>query len=132
MSEQFTMPRKLAHELLGALFNGPGLNPAGYEALKQDFAARMRAAPAPAAAVVDLLAPQPLTEPVDIAKALLAHREARAVLSAWPRAAVHLVNISLTGWAHTEDTATAFADGYNLALKQLRAALLAAATTERN
>lgn len=47
MSEQFTMPRKLAHELLGALFNGPRLNPAGYEALKQDFAARMRAAPAP-------------------------------------------------------------------------------------
>lgn len=37
------MPRKLAHELLGALFNGPGLNPAGYEALKQDFAARLRA-----------------------------------------------------------------------------------------
>lgn len=46
MSEQFTMPRKLAHELLGALFNGAGLNPAGYEALKQDFAARLRAAPA--------------------------------------------------------------------------------------
>jgi hypothetical protein len=46
MNEQFTMPRKLAHELLGALFNGPRLNPAGYEALKQDFAARMRAAPA--------------------------------------------------------------------------------------
>ncbi|USX25818.1 hypothetical protein NHH73_25110 [Oxalobacteraceae bacterium OTU3CINTB1] len=45
MSEQFTMPRKLAHELLGALFNGPGLNPAGYEALKQDFAARLRASP---------------------------------------------------------------------------------------
>ncbi|CAN7740073.1 hypothetical protein [Duganella sp. LjRoot269] len=41
--EQFTMPRKLAHELLGALFNGPDLNPSGYEALKQDFAARMRA-----------------------------------------------------------------------------------------
>lgn len=47
MIEQFTMPRKLAHELLGALFNGPGLNPAGYEALKQDFAARLRASPAP-------------------------------------------------------------------------------------
>ena len=42
-NEQFTMPRKLAHELLGALFNGPGFNPAGYEELKQDFAARMRA-----------------------------------------------------------------------------------------
>lgn len=46
MNEQFTMPRKLAHELLGALFNGPGLNPAGYEAIKQDFAALMRASPA--------------------------------------------------------------------------------------
>ncbi|MFS2007935.1 hypothetical protein ACEN9F_30445 [Duganella sp. CT11-25] len=45
MSEQFTMPRKLAHELLGALLNGPSLNPAGYEALKQDLAARIRAAP---------------------------------------------------------------------------------------
>lgn len=47
MSEQFTIPRKLAHELLGALVNGPSLNPAGYEALKQDSAARIRAAPAP-------------------------------------------------------------------------------------
>jgi hypothetical protein len=31
---------------LGALFNGPGLNPNGYETLKQEFAALMRAVPA--------------------------------------------------------------------------------------
>lgn len=70
MSEQFTMPRKLAHELLGALFNGPGLNPAGYEALKQDFAARMRSAPAQAASSV--LGAEPLLQAVSkIARQLI-------------------------------------------------------------
>ncbi len=68
----------------------------------------------------------PLVEPVYISKALCAGRQARAVLDGGkgPKATVHLVNIGLTGWTHTKETAEAFADGYNLALKQLRASLL--------
>jgi len=68
----------------------------------------------------------PLKEPVHITKALRAGREARVCLSGGtgPLACVMLVNIQLTPWIHTEDTAKAFADGYNKALEQLRAALL--------
>jgi hypothetical protein len=68
----------------------------------------------------------PLTEPVHIGKALLAQREARVVLDkgTGPIAAVHLVNIGLTGWIYTKDTAEAYAKGYNTALEQYRHTLL--------
>jgi hypothetical protein len=68
----------------------------------------------------------PLQEPVYIGKALLAQREARVVLAGdtGPVAAVHLVNIGLTGWIYTKETAEAYAAGYNTALKQYRTALL--------
>lgn len=74
-----------------------------------------------------ILTPIPLVEPVYIAKALLAHREAHVVLNSGvgPVAAVHLVNIGLTGWTHNVETATAYTEGYNTALKQYRAALAA-------
>jgi hypothetical protein len=39
-----------------------------------------------------------------------------------------LVNIQMTPWILNEETAKAFAQGYNKALKQLRAALLDFAT----
>ncbi|WP_314435826.1 hypothetical protein [Massilia timonae] len=75
----------------------------------------------------------PLKEPVSIGKALWAQREARAVLSGGtgPVAAVHLVNIGLTGWVHTKETAEAWADGYNTALKQYRSVLHMLATPQR-
>lgn len=75
------------------------------------------------------LALQPMVEPVTINKALLAHRPAQVVLASGvgPVAAVHLVNIGLTGWVHTEATAKAYADGYNTGQRQLRNALHAAA-----
>ena len=59
--------------------------------------------------VLALLELQPLVEPVYIGKALMAHREARAVLSGGtgPVTAVHLVNIGLTGWVYTQETAEA-------------------------
>jgi hypothetical protein len=68
----------------------------------------------------------PLVEPVYICKALRAGQQAHVVLDGGngPKAAVHLVNIGLTGWIHTAETAEAFSNGYNLALKQFRAALL--------
>lgn len=75
----------------------------------------------------------PLKEPVSIGKALWAQREARAVLSGGtgPVAAVHLVNIGLTGWVHTKETAEAWADGYNTALKQYRSVLRMLAAPQR-
>lgn len=75
-------------------------------------------------------APIPLTEPVTIYKAVLAHQSAKVVLDrgVGPVAAVHLVNISLTAWVHTEATAKAYADGYNTGQRQLRRALLGTAT----
>jgi len=75
----------------------------------------------------------PLKEPVSISKALWAQREARAVLAGGkgPVAAVHLVNIGLTGWVHTKETAEAWADGYNTALKQYRSVLRMLAVPQR-
>ena len=75
--------------------------------------------------LIPLLAPQPLVEPVYIGKALMAHREARVVLDGGtgPVAAVHLVNISLTAWVHTKDTAEAYASGWNSGVRALRGAL---------
>ena len=75
----------------------------------------------------------PLKEPVSLGKALWAQREARAVLSGGtgPVAAVHLVNIGLTGWVHTKETAEAWADGYNTALKQYRSVLRVLAIPQR-
>ena len=72
----------------------------------------------------------PLQEPVYIAKALLAQFEARVSLAAGtgPIAAVFLVNIQITPWTHTKETAEAYAEGYNRALKDYRAALLDLAT----
>lgn len=70
----------------------------------------------------------PLVEPVTISKALLAGRQAEVWRDGGvgPKAMVALVNIGLTGWVHTAETAKAFSDGYNLALKQLKNALLSA------
>lgn len=68
----------------------------------------------------------PLVEPVSIGKALRAGREARTVLASGtgPVAAVHLVNIGLTGWIYTKDTADAYAKGYNDGVKHLRSSVL--------
>lgn len=76
----------------------------------------------------------PLQEPVNIGKALRAHRLARAVLSGGtgPVAAVHLVNIGLTGWVYTEATAEAYAKGFNDALKYHRHALLEVAPSNNS
>lgn len=72
-----------------------------------------------------LLALQPLVEPVYIGKALMAHREARVVLDGGtgPKAAVFLVNISLTSWTYTKETAEAYARGWNSGVRALRGAL---------
>lgn len=74
---------------------------------------------------IPLLAPQPLVEPVYIGKALMAHREARVVLDGGtgPKAAVFLVNISLTSWTYTKETAEAYAHGWNSGVRALRGAL---------
>jgi hypothetical protein len=74
----------------------------------------------------------PLTEPVHIEKALLAQEEAKVVLNngVGPLATVHLVNVGLTGWIHTKETAEAYAKGYNTAIKQYRAALVNLAVPE--
>jgi len=68
----------------------------------------------------------PLQEPVHITKALRAQREVRVSLAGGtgPGAAAFLVNIQMTPWANTKETAEAFAYGYNRALKEYRAALL--------
>lgn len=75
--------------------------------------------------LIPLLVPQPLVEPVYIGKALMAHREARVVFSGstGPVAAVHLVNIGLTGWVYTKETAEAYARGWNSGVRALRGAL---------
>lgn len=68
----------------------------------------------------------PLVEPVYIGKALLAGMKARVSLAGGtgPKACVMLVNIQLTPWTHTKDTAEAFASGYNIALDQLRSSIM--------
>lgn len=83
------------------------------------------ASPLPANALFALLSLQPLVEPVYIGKALRAHREARVVLDGGtgPKAAVFLVNISLTPWTYTKETAEAYARGWNSGVQALRGAL---------
>ncbi|KWN81645.1 hypothetical protein [Burkholderia ubonensis] len=68
---------------------------------------------------------EPLKEPVTIRKALRAGRTARVVLSGGggPMAAVHLVNIGLTGWIYTKETAEAYANGFNQAAKWMQDAM---------
>lgn len=75
--------------------------------------------------LLTLLQLQPLVEPVYIGKALMAHREARVVLDGGtgPKAAVFLVNISLTSWTYTKETAEAYARGWNSGVQALRGAL---------
>lgn len=75
--------------------------------------------------LLTLLALQPLVEPVYIGKALMAHREARVVLDGGtgPKAAVFLVNIRLTSWTYTNETAEAYARGWNSGVRALRGAL---------
>ncbi|OMZ55313.1 hypothetical protein AQ865_20365 [Burkholderia pseudomallei] len=89
------------------------------------FGARRTQADAPAEAREII---EPLTEPVTIRKALLAGRTARVVLSGGdgPAAAVHLVNIGLTGWVHTKETAEAYAKGFNQAAKWMQNAMRSA------
>jgi hypothetical protein len=69
-------------------------------------------------------APEPLQEPVTIAKALRAHREARPVVDGGGtgKACVMLVNIQLRGWCFTPEQAANYADGYNHALRDMRSA----------
>lgn len=68
----------------------------------------------------------PLQEPVSITGAVLAQREARAVLGVGtgPKACAMLVNIQLTPWKDGAETAEAFVSGYNTAMKWFRAALV--------
>jgi hypothetical protein len=67
----------------------------------------------------------PLTEPVTIAKALLAGLVAKVVLDSGkgPKACVMLCNIQILSWDNTEETAGIYARGYNDALRHLRHAL---------
>lgn len=76
----------------------------------------------------------PLVEPVYIGKALRAGRKAKVCLSGGtgPLACVMLVNIQLSPWIYTEDTAKAFADGYNRAIGDLRHAVLEVAEQDRS
>ncbi|MFM0405293.1 hypothetical protein [Paraburkholderia dipogonis] len=73
-----------------------------------------------------------LEEPVTIEKAMLAGRLARVVLDkgVGPVAAVHLVNIGITGWVHTKETAEAYAKGFNTAAAWMQSALLAASSDD--
>jgi hypothetical protein len=91
------------------------------------------AAPAADAVVQALKGEMPLVEPVHIGKALRAGRQAKVCLSGGtgPLACVMLCNIQLSPWIYTEDTAKAFADGYNRALDHLRSALLEVAAQDR-
>lgn len=68
----------------------------------------------------------PLEEPVSVCKAMMARMPARLVLDkgVGPLAAVHLVNIGVTGWVYTETTATAYADGFNRGAEWLRSSII--------
>lgn len=81
----------------------------------------------PLAAVVGVEAsPEPLIEPVTIAKAMRAHRQAEVWLNGGtgPVCCVALVNIQIEPWnRHTPKEAQAFADGFNLAAKWMRNAI---------
>jgi hypothetical protein len=103
----------------------------GYDGIPAALEALRAAQPAGKAAEPSMLMQAltdgiPLQEPVNIGKALRAHRLARVVLASGtgPVAAVHLVNIGITGWVYTKETAEAYAKGFNDALKYYRHALL--------
>lgn len=68
----------------------------------------------------------PLTEPVYIGKAMLAQKRAHVVLEngTGPAAAVHLENISMTGWILTAETAEQYAAGFNQGAAMLRRAVV--------
>ena len=68
----------------------------------------------------------PLEEPVSVCKAMMARMPARVVLDkgTGPLAAVHLVNIGVGGWVHTETTAKAYADGFNRGTEWLRSSII--------
>lgn len=68
----------------------------------------------------------PLEEPVSICKAMMARMSAHVVLDkgTGPLAAVHLVNIGVGGWVHTETSAKAYADGFNRGTKWLRSSII--------
>ena len=68
----------------------------------------------------------PLKEPVSVCKAMMARMPARVVLDkgTGPLAAVHLVNIGVGGWVHTETTAKAYADGFNRGTEWLRSSII--------
>jgi hypothetical protein len=96
-----------------------------------DRNAALRAAPAgqheASRAVLDALrCGIPLQEPVYIAKALLAGREARLCLSGGtgPVSCVMLCNIQIRTWADTPETAKSFAEGYNMGVSHYRDALI--------
>jgi hypothetical protein len=75
---------------------------------------------------------QPLEEPVTIEKAMLAGRVARVVLDrgVGPVAAVHLVNIGITGWVYTQATAAAYAKGFNQAAAWMQKSMLSLAPSQ--
>ena len=68
----------------------------------------------------------PLEEPVSVAKAMMAQEKARVSLSGGtgPLAAVFLVNIQAQAWTHTQETATAYADGFNRGVEWLRSSII--------
>lgn len=68
----------------------------------------------------------PLQEPVSVAGAMMAQEKARISLSGGtgPLATVFLVNIQAQPWTHTEQTATAYADGFNRGVDWLRSSII--------
>lgn len=77
-----------------------------------------------------LAEPEELTEPVNIAKAMRAHRKAHVVLNGGtgPLCFVGLVNIQLTGWnMHSIPEAKAYAEGFNTGARVMRESLTSAA-----
>lgn len=70
---------------------------------------------------------EPLTEPVSIAKAMLAGEQAHVIESSNGRAkSVFLVNIQLTSWGYEEQSEyeKGYAEGFNRAAKLMQEALI--------
>lgn len=120
--------KRLADTILQATTNGTRLQALrGMAELFDKRAAQQEAVRAAPEAVMEALTDGiPLQEPVNIGKALRAHRLARVCLSGGtgPVACVMLVNIQLTSWADGPEKAEAYAKGYNDALKHYRGALV--------
>lgn len=109
------------------VYTGETLRKAVREARRAAFA-EARAKAAPPAPPVAPAKPQPLTEPVTIAKALLAGRspEVWDASGCSDVSCVALANIQMTGWGE-KAKAVAYADAYGRALRDYRSAIASAA-----